>query len=552
MHRLLPLLCTFLLSIAFPAWADAQAVVTSDPVGFTTTSLLGSSDTYVSTPFTRLPDFVGAIQSVGTPTASTITVNPAPGWTPSQFVYAAGSQPKHYYALIGSGGSSNPKEGHTYLVTGNDATSLTVDTSTDLLTGVTANTQITLIPYWTPATLFPAPDANISFTPTTSSAAYKTQIRIPDDSAPILTYSPVYFFSSNVDGSSANIGWRVVGNNTADRGDDPLSPGSFFVIRNDNAAPTLPLTNLGGVLLKKFSVPLMTSTSQPYDNAVSILRPIDVPLDASGLGPIDGSFIANDQLLLFDNTQVAINKSPSAVYTYSIAAGNTGGWRLLGDSSAADRGNDFILAATGFVVRKAPTAGGQTAFWTNSFPVTLLSAASHKVHTGFPNGFDVPLPLTGNPGVECRSGGGTNDFQMVFTFPAAVTVTVTGNPKALITSGTGQVGTGGVADGNSITVNGATVTVPLTNVTSGQRITVTLVGVNDGTNTNDIAVRMGVLTGDTNADGSVNSADIGQTKSVSGATVGTTNFREDLNIDGSLNSADIGLVKSKSGTGFPP
>jgi hypothetical protein len=62
---------------------------------------------------------------------------------------------------------------------------------------------------------------------------------------------------------------------------------------------------------------------------------------------------------------------------------------------------------------------------------------------------------------------------------------------------------------------------------------------------------MGVLAGDTNADRSVNSADITQTKSQSGQAVTGSNFREDLNVDGSINSADITLVKSKSGTGLP-
>ena len=63
---------------------------------------------------------------------------------------------------------------------------------------------------------------------------------------------------------------------------------------------------------------------------------------------------------------------------------------------------------------------------------------------------------------------------------------------------------------------------------------------------------MDVLLGDTTADRSVNVADIGQTKSQSGHTVTSSNFREDVNVDGSINVADIGLVKSKSGTALPP
>jgi hypothetical protein len=62
---------------------------------------------------------------------------------------------------------------------------------------------------------------------------------------------------------------------------------------------------------------------------------------------------------------------------------------------------------------------------------------------------------------------------------------------------------------------------------------------------------MGVLVGDTNGDGFVNSADISQTKSLSGQPVSSANFREDVNTDGFINSADISLVKSKLGTALP-
>src|SRR4029077_3215931 len=62
---------------------------------------------------------------------------------------------------------------------------------------------------------------------------------------------------------------------------------------------------------------------------------------------------------------------------------------------------------------------------------------------------------------------------------------------------------------------------------------------------------MGVLIGDTNGDGFVNSADIAQTKSQSGHLVTSSNFREDVNGDGFINSGDIALVKAESGTALP-
>jgi len=95
-------------------------------------------------------------------------------------------------------------------------------------------------------------------------------------------------------------------------------------------------------------------------------------------------------------------------------------------------------------------------------------------------------------------------------------------------------------------------TVNLTGVPNAQYTTVTLSNVFDSqTNTGTVAATMGLLVGDTTADGSVNSADIGQTKSQSGHLVTISNFREDVTVDGSINSADIGLVKSKSGTALP-
>src|SRR5207244_9951636 len=153
-------------------------------------------------------------------------------------------------------------------------------------------------------------------------------------------------------------------------------------------------------------------------------------------------------------------------------------------------------------------------------------------------------PLAGNSGIECRSGGVNGDYMLVFTFPNTLT-TVGG---ASVSSGTGSVASSNVdgSDAHNYIVN-------LTGVTNVQVITVSLTNVTDslGNFSSATSVSMGVLIGDTNADRSVNSADIGQTKSQSFHTVVQGNFREDVNVDGSINSADIGLVKSKSFTALP-
>ena len=71
-------------------------------------------------------------------------------------------------------------------------------------------------------------------------------------------------------------------------------------------------------------------------------------------------------------------------------------------------------------------------------PLTPSSVVSRKIHDGVGT-FDINLPLTGIPGVECRSGGATNDYQVVFTFASPVTFN-----SASVTAGAGTVnGTGG-------------------------------------------------------------------------------------------------------------
>ncbi|HST31462.1 MAG TPA: hypothetical protein VLK27_11570, partial [Chthoniobacterales bacterium] len=66
--------------------------------------------------------------------------------------------------------------------------------------------------------------------------------------------------------------------------------------------------------------------------------------------------------------------------------------------------------------------------------------------------------------------------------------------------------------------------------------------------TGNVSVSMGVLEGDTTANGLVNSSDIAQTQSQSGQAVTQSNFREDVTVNGIISSSDVALVQSFSGT----
>jgi uncharacterized repeat protein (TIGR01451 family) len=190
---------------------------------------------------------------------------------------------------------------------------------------------------------------------------------------------------------------------------------------------------------------------------------------------------------------------------------------------------------------------------TNVSTIVPVRVVSRKTH-GSAGSFDIDLPFNPpspavgpgpatTPGIECRSGGASGNYSMVFTFPNPLT-SVGG---ATVSSGHGSVSNSGIGtDPHEYIVN-------LTGVTNQQQIDVTVTGIQDSSGNHGGTVRatMSVLLGDTNADGFVNSADISQTKSQSGQAVTGSNFREDVNVDGFLNSGDISLVKSKSGTALP-
>jgi hypothetical protein len=179
-----------------------------------------------------------------------------------------------------------------------------------------------------------------------------------------------------------------------------------------------------------------------------------------------------------------------------------------------------------------------------------VTAVSHKMH-GSAAAFDIPLPLSGTEGIESRSGGSTGDFQLIVTFATAVTVT--GSPQARVTTGTGDIGSGGTSNGGVVSIDqtGAVVTVPLTNITNAQRIVVTLFGVNDGTGLANLTIPMGVLVGDVNASRRVDAADVSLVRQQTLQPITLSNFREDINASGRIDAADVSIARQQTLTSLP-
>lgn len=175
--------------------------------------------------------------------------------------------------------------------------------------------------------------------------------------------------------------------------------------------------------------------------------------------------------------------------------------------------------------------------------VPLPNVTSRKIH-GSAGTFDVELPLTGNPGTECRAGGTTGDYTLVFTF--ANNLTSVGG--ASVSRGTGSVANSHIDsnDAQSFIVN-------LTGVTNAQVVTVTLSNVSDsvGDFSASISASMRVLVGDVNTSGLVDSGDVFLVRQQTGQTVIQSNFREDVNASGLIDSGDVFMTRQQTGTSSP-
>lgn len=241
-------------------------------------------------------------------------------------------------------------------------------------------------------------------------------------------------------------------------------------------------------------------------------------------------------------TRVTFEYSTDNVNYTLLGAGTASGsnWTLSGLSLPI--GQNFFVRARGHYRSgihngsESITESVKSAFLHE--PLLLATAVSRKTHGGA-GSFDVPLPLTGEPGVECRSSGGAHT--LVVTFSNEV---MSGN--ASVSAGTGSVSGAPAFSSNTMTVN-------LADVADVQKITLTLSNVTDsfGQVLPNTAVSMNILAGDVNGSKSVSASDIGAVKAQSGLPVNGTNFRADVAVSGSITASDIGLVKARSGQSVP-
>ncbi len=283
------------LMAALPAM-DTRAESSSVPAGFYRVDLPGNSDTIVSIPFTRPEAAFALVESIAVEsvTNAMVTVQGSPGWLVDQFAYAPGTQSNTYYLRF----LSSAKEGSYYPIVSNGANSLTLSLGGDDVSSATNGTRLAVVPYWTLATAFPGGRGVI---PSPTLGTHSTEVLIPDFNGVGINLSAptTYFFLTNA--TFPNGIWRKVVTNTLNES-GLVQSGAFL------ASPSLG-----------------THT---------------------------------DELLVFDNAQVAQNKAVSATYFYL-----NGTWRRVG--LAGDFGNEPVFTpGTGVIIRKQTNS--VSSLWVNT------------------------------------------------------------------------------------------------------------------------------------------------------------------------------------------
>jgi uncharacterized protein (TIGR02597 family) len=335
----------------------AQTTATTDPVGFMTIDLPVGSDTVVAAPLTKPPVFQGAVSSLN---SFTITS------TGADFGDLT-SLPHYVQAIDGT------QAGMIFDIASNTTDTITLVNNGVTPSGLTANTQFKVVPYWTLSQLFPSSDQGVSFTPSASASgpARRTQILTPNVTGTGINRAAgaTYYFVTNSY-------WRSTTGSTNNFNNTPLLPDSYFIVRNTtNSASGLKLTVAGNVNTGKMAVQLDSVASTQNDNYVSLGRPTDITLNDLGLIS-SGAFLPSasasgparrDQLLVFNNASIGFNKSASATYYY-LSNATTQGWRSS-STGTNDVGSTIIPAAVGYVIRKATNNGTGTTFWTNQITI---------------------------------------------------------------------------------------------------------------------------------------------------------------------------------------
>jgi len=352
--------CAFAIFIgvsASSAFGQGTTSATTGIVGYNTTDCLGGSDTLISVPFHRTPEYSGSVAESGgvefTGENDQIVVSGAPGWANGVFTDS------HYVKVV-----TGAAAGLELPIVGNAGDSLTMNSAGFKGSKINPGDRFLVIPFWTLGELLPAATQTTVHASTGHLLSGRgSEVHFFEPSATGINLSPekIYYATS--------AGWfqSLKGSPAAD--DVILPPHTAIVIRHQTGAADTQFRSAAHVDEDASAILLSARQGAAQDNVVAMMRPIPLTL---GELDIPGSvFVSSkgtsvekrrDELLVFDNSVVGYNKSEQARYFFDKSAGQ---WRI-DDGAAFDVATDAeIPAGAVLVIRKSPASKDADLVWTN-------------------------------------------------------------------------------------------------------------------------------------------------------------------------------------------
>ncbi|MGZ5022426.1 MAG: hypothetical protein ACXWAX_07555, partial [Chthoniobacterales bacterium] len=323
-----------------------------------------------------------------------------------------------------------------------------------------------------------------------------------------------------------NSRWRIVWNWVGTATNANVDEQYFVGMRTDGTTPTPNVMFEYGTVATLSAVvvgvpqehligPAAAGSNYNADGTITLFVP------KSGVGsPQPGDLLGavNGRTFTGDTAQTMNLERSTALVDHTFVKGNTD--------------NSFPPATYTIV------GNGSSCAVTSLVPVDAVSRKTH----GDKGDFDIDLPLTGTPGIECRTGPNPGEHKIVLTFAVPV------NVNTATATCNGQLATA--------SANGSVVTINCTGVPNGQTIPITLNGVTDGTNVGNISVPMGVLLGDAaplpSGSGKVDSGDVFLVQQQNGQELSLSNYRCDLNASGRIDSGDVFIAQKQNPSTLSP
>ncbi|WPJ94263.1 TIGR02597 family protein [Coraliomargarita algicola] len=292
------------------------SAVSTDPVGYVTTTIPANSDGLLSTALHRPAIFSGSVASI--PDSDTIEVSNSPEFLADE--YAGGGN----FILFTSG----DREGLWAVIDSNDADSIDLtfviqDLGEDVEDRVEIGDTFSIIPFWTPATLLPEGET-----------AAGTQLLMFSRSQPGINISAAFIYTLY-----DTYGWYA---GPTDVNNEPIYPDESLIVRNVSDEP-LKLVQAGNVPMSAYRT-VLSSLAEGVEQDIRLTS--GLPSEVAIRDLLDpGTAGAGDQILIFDQDQVGQNKSAAIIATYY----ETYGWY----SGPTERNNYLLQPGQGFVYRKA-------------------------------------------------------------------------------------------------------------------------------------------------------------------------------------------------------